>query len=184
VTADPVPIILPAMKSQYLVSQNEEETPVVVEQLEGNTYRVTVGEEAILLDAHQVGPGLYHFLNGHNGYNLLVDQAAAETKVYRNGYSVQVKLLDERQAARLAAVDLGPRRSADGIIAIRAPMPGKVVKRLVQEGEAVVVGQGIIIIEAMKMENELRTVVEGTVKQILVAEGANVESGENLVFIE
>jgi biotin carboxyl carrier protein len=63
-------------------------------------------------------------------------------------------------------------------------MPGKVVKTLVGEGDAVTSGQGIIVIEAMKMENELRAAAEGTVKTICVAEGDNVEAGETLVLIE
>jgi biotin carboxyl carrier protein len=74
----------------------------------------------------------------------------------------------------------GPR----GAGKVTAPMPGKVVKVLVAVGEQVTARQGVAVVEAMKMENELRAGRDGTVRQILVAEGASVDAGTPLVVIE
>ncbi|MCC6750652.1 MAG: hypothetical protein IT371_23545 [Deltaproteobacteria bacterium] len=63
-------------------------------------------------------------------------------------------------------------------------MPGKIVKYLVRAGEEVTVGQGLVVVEAMKMENELRSVVDGTVKQLGAPEGQSVEAGVDLMVIE
>ena len=63
-------------------------------------------------------------------------------------------------------------------------MPGKVVELLVSEGDTVAKDQGVIIVEAMKMENEIRATVEGTVKTIHVESGQAVESGELLIELE
>jgi biotin carboxyl carrier protein len=63
-------------------------------------------------------------------------------------------------------------------------MPGKVVKLLVKPGDAVKAGDGVIVVEAMKMENELKAPAPGTVKEIRVAEGKAVAAGEVLVVIE
>ena len=68
-------------------------------------------------------------------------------------------------------------------VAIKAPMPGRIVRVLVAVGDRVVARQGVVVVEAMKMENELRTPRDGTVKEIAVAPGAAVDSGALLLVI-
>ncbi len=68
-------------------------------------------------------------------------------------------------------------------VSIKAPMPGRIVRVLVAVGDRVAARQGVMVIEAMKMENELRAPREGTVKDIVAAAGATVESGAVLVII-
>ncbi len=63
-------------------------------------------------------------------------------------------------------------------------MPGKVVKILVKAGDQVKARQGLVVVEAMKMENELRSPKDGRVSDVLVAEGASVEAGRLLVVVE
>jgi biotin carboxyl carrier protein len=74
--------------------------------------------------------------------------------------------------------------SAGGPQRVIAPMPGKIVKVLVKPGETVVARQGLVVIEAMKMENELRASREGQVKDVHVVEGDLVEAGRLLTVIE
>jgi biotin carboxyl carrier protein len=73
---------------------------------------------------------------------------------------------------------------AAGTQQVLAPMPGKVVKILVKPGDEVKARQGLVVVEAMKMENELRSPKDGRVSDVLVAEGASVESGRLLVVVE
>lgn len=173
------------MKSVYIADIDNESRSVVVESKSNGTYSVTIeGGETMEIDALQVGRQEYHVLHQGRGHSFLVEGSTPEIVVYRNSEPISVRLLDERQAARLAASGGAPGRSVDGTIAITAPMPGQVVKRLVQEGDQVTAGQGVIVVEAMKMENELKSTVDGQVKAIKVEEGANVEAGECLVVIE
>ena len=171
------------MKSQLTLEDGSDRQKVIVEDAGGGSYRVTVGEQLVLVDARSTGPGQYHLLLGQDGHDLLVEHSSGAIRVHVAGIAVAVPLLTEVQAAR-AAIQAGPRRTADGAFAVRAPMPGKVVKLLVAEGDVVEEGQGVIVIEAMKMENELRAAVAGTVMKIRVAEGDSVESGEDLLLIE
>jgi len=67
---------------------------------------------------------------------------------------------------------------------VLAPMPGRVVRVLVKEGEDVAAGQGLVVVEAMKMENELTSPKAGRVKTVEVVEGAAIESGKLLVVVE
>jgi biotin carboxyl carrier protein len=88
---------------------------------------------------------------------------------------------DERQMASAAAAS---RRSHEGQLKILAPMPGKVVRVLVKPGEQVKVDQGLLVVEAMKMENELRAPRAGRISEVLVREGAAVEGGATLCVLE
>jgi acetyl/propionyl-CoA carboxylase alpha subunit len=78
----------------------------------------------------------------------------------------------------------GAERAASGVQRILAPMPGKVLRVLVQAGQEVAVRQPLVVVEAMKMENELSSPKAGTVKEIGVTEGTLVEAGRLLVVVE
>jgi biotin carboxyl carrier protein len=76
------------------------------------------------------------------------------------------------------------RAGGGGPAAVKSPMPGRVVKLLVRAGERVAVGQAVVVVEAMKMENELRATRAGTVRELRCAEGAAVEAGQDLVVVD
>ena len=89
-----------------------------------------------------------------------------------------VEVLDDRQAAARAA---GGHRARDAEGVLRSPMPGRVVKVLCAPGDHVERGQGLVIVEAMKMENELGAPGTGTIRTVHVEAGKTVESGQVLV---
>ncbi|MFZ5478126.1 MAG: biotin/lipoyl-containing protein [Myxococcota bacterium] len=93
------------------------------------------------------------------------------------GVAMDVEVVDpRRRALRLGA------GAAGGLVTTQ--MPGRVVRHLAKAGDAVRKGQPVIVVEAMKMENELKAPVDGTVAEVLVAEGQAVEAGTKLVRIE
>ena len=96
-----------------------------------------------------------------------------------DGDEVRLEIVDERAIA----AGRGVGRSADARQEIRAPMPGLLKRVHVAEGAAVSVGDALVTLEAMKMENELRAAHAGTVAQIAVAEGTKVEGGALLIVI-
>jgi len=103
----------------------------------------------------------------------------------RNG-DVDVLVCGVRVPVRIRAEGrTGTRSPASGDAPARvvAPMPGKVVKLLVKRGDQVTSRQGVIVVEAMKMENELRAGRDGVVREVLVTEGASVDAGTPLVVI-
>jgi biotin carboxyl carrier protein len=102
--------------------------------------------------------------------------------LWLDGFTFEVEALDERTRA---IHDLaGNRGTAAGPAPLIAPMPGLVVRVNVQPGDQVSPGQGLVIIEAMKMENELRAQAAGRVKAVPVAPGTVVEKGALLVELE
>jgi biotin carboxyl carrier protein len=98
--------------------------------------------------------------------------------VHVDGVPVEVTINRMRRAGATAvhAAGEGPQR-------VTAPMPGKIVKLLVKPGDKVQPRQGVVVVEAMKMENELRARAAGTVSEVRVAEGASVEAGAILVIL-
>jgi biotin carboxyl carrier protein len=109
----------------------------------------------------------------------LQNDRPGEWTVFVDGRSVAVSAR-VRGRGRQAAHDLS---DSDGPERIAAPMPGKVVRLLVARGETVVPGQGVAVVEAMKMENELRARRSGTVLDVLVREGASIEAGAAVMVI-
>ncbi|MCA9647565.1 MAG: biotin attachment protein [Polyangiaceae bacterium] len=114
-------------------------------------------------------------------FDLSLDgDVPGEVQAYANGHRAKARVETERSRAA-ASVRGGKSGSADGTI--KSPMPGKVVKVLVTEGQEVAAGTPVIVVEAMKMENELVAEGAGTVKKVFVAPGDAVEGGAKLVTI-
>ena len=115
-------------------------------------------------------------------YEVAVERRSnGERIVYVNGLAVPVSIMDprERLVRRRGAVsaETGPR-------SIVSPMPGRIVKVLVREGDVVAAQQGLVVVEAMKMENELRAPRAGQVSTVKIAEGMSVEGGAVLIVME
>ena len=117
-------------------------------------------------------------------YELVVEPLSpGQLRVTVNGRAIAVTL-SGLSGARGSRGHRGGIRAPDGAKQVVAPMPGRVVKVLVQPGETVTTGQGLVVVEAMKMENELRAPAAGTVRAVHVAEGAAVEANTVLIEIE
>ena len=118
-------------------------------------------------------------------WSVVIDGQAHEVaylgadRVWVDGDEVRLEVADERAIA----AGRGVGRSADARQEIRAPMPGLLKRVHVVEGAAVGVGDALVTLEAMKMENELRAMQAGTIVHIAVTEGTKVEGGALLIVI-
>jgi biotin carboxyl carrier protein len=118
--------------------------------------------------------------------SLLVDGRSYEVGLEARNGQYRIHLPDGAVTVELgeASRDGGARpRRPDGPERLTAPMPGRVVRVMVEEGEDVDSGQGLVVIEAMKMENELKSPRQGRVREIAVREGQAVEAGALLVVV-
>ena len=160
--------------------------------IDGKLHRVelTRGPEARLecrLDGRELNVDAVEA--GRDVLSIVIDGRAWEVKRERVGGDMQLMIAGERYAAEVRDPRSFRARKAagaglEGPKKLVSPMPGKVVRVLVTSGTEVEAGQGVIVVEAMKMQNEIKSPKKGTVKQILVAEGANVNAGDVMAIVE
>ena len=101
-------------------------------------------------------------------------------RVRVNGHAVRVTFVEHARGSGTVAGS----SAASGTKDVVAPMPGRIVKVLVKAGDRVARGQGLVVVEAMKMENELRAPRDGTVAAVRASEGMSVEANAVLVVVE
>jgi biotin carboxyl carrier protein len=151
-------------------------------------YDVAVDGRRQTVNAVPIGRTGWSLLLGGRSYDVgIVERATRELTVYVNGQPVPVGLgskLRERSGGELESGGHTPGSGLGGPQAVAAPMPGRVVKVLVRAGDAVAARQGLIVVEAMKMENELRAPRAGVIREVRVAEGASVEANAVLVVLD
>lgn len=158
------------------------EHEIEVEPVRGRRWRLSVGGRETVVDAQALGNGSWSVLSDAGWAVLLdVEEAGGEWIVEARHGRLRARVEDAR---RLAAMRAAPSSTTSGGAArLRAPMPGKIVRMLVAQGEQVAAGQSVIVMEAMKMENEMRAPATGNVIEISVEEGATVEAGQILMVI-
>lgn len=118
-------------------------------------------------------------VDGHS-YEVKREQTATDLHMWVGSTRYGVEVRDPRslRARRDGAADeKGPKK-------LVAPMPGRVVRVLVTEKDEVEAGQGVVVVEAMKMQNEIKSPKKGAVKKILAVQGANVNAGDVLAIVE
>jgi len=157
------------------------QTRTVEIERQGTQYLVRVDGQPRVVDVARAGRS-WSLLVGTRSYEIaFVEQVGGGVVVHVNGHAVAVA----RGAAGRRAPDTGAGVTAHhGPQRIIAPMPGRVVKVLVKAGEAVAARQGLVVVEAMKMENELRSPKAGTVAEVKVTEGMSVDANAVLIVVD
>jgi biotin carboxyl carrier protein len=144
-------------------------------------FLVHVDGQARHVDVASTGRS-WSLLIGARSYEIaFVEQPGGAMMVHVNGQSVGVSLGQAGRTGRTSSgtptVQAGPQR-------VVAPMPGRILKVLVKTGDPVTARQGLVVVEAMKMENELRSPRAGTVAEVRVTEGMSVEANTVLVVVD
>lgn len=175
------------MAKEYSAKVGDVERQLVVEPTDDGRWRVVLDGVERIVDARRTEGG---------PWSILVDGRVAVVDVEPNkdgdlvvelgGATATVKLVDPRRRRLEQAREVArkARGAGDGPEDVRAPMPGKVVKVMVKPGDRVTAGQGLVVIEAMKMENEIRAARDAGVKAVHVAEGQPIEGQQPVVTLE
>ncbi len=155
-----------------------EEIPVEVER-QGSGYRVRLRDEEFIVDVASIDAHVYSLrLEDGTQFAIVHHADGDEHEVALAGSTVRLQLVDPLTLKRRRREDEG---GAAGVVT--ALMPGRIVRGLVAAGESVRRGASVVILEAMKMENEIQSPADGTVDEVFVAAGQTVESGAPLVHI-
>jgi biotin carboxyl carrier protein len=164
---------------RYFVSFSDSKEPleIDVKELPSGVLEVTSGGKKIDVDVATVDGSLSLRVDGHV-VDLTTEGTPPDLGVIASGHRSYVRVESDRQrAASAAAKHTGG--SDDALV--RSPMPGRIVRVLVSSGDEVQIGQPLVVIEAMKMENELKSKRAGKVVEVHVAQGATVEGNAKLL---
>jgi len=162
----------------YRVTIGGRTREITVQPAYGGGWRVTVdgGPERLLLGG-PLGSAEWQIRDGDEVRTMGVSTADGDVYLQIDGYPLRAKVVDPRRDA-LAL------RAAGGEGAVVTEMPGAVVRLLVARGDRVTAGQPLIVVEAMKMENELRAPADGVISVVHVQPGERVDSGATLLTID
>ncbi len=159
----------------------KEAAPVDIEPAGDNRFKLTHAGKTFIVDALTLEHGTVSMLLDGTSYSVEFDEVGDEVQVLVRGQLTRVDVADERRLRLRAGT---AAFSVEGKQLISAPMPGKVVKVLVKLGDEVKEGQGLVVVEAMKMENELKSPKAGKVVELPAKEGTAVEINARLVVVE
>jgi biotin carboxyl carrier protein len=168
-----------ARPARFTALAGETTHALEIEPLGDGRWRIVIDGRERVVDSRQTGHGTFSLLIEHEAVELSVTSHGEEFQVVVDGRAHRLRLLDERALRRR-----GRTAAGDGAKEVRAAMPGKVVAVLIQAGATVERGQGLLVVEAMKMENEIMAPRAGVVAEICVQPGQAVEKGELLARIE
>ncbi len=143
------------------------------------TVRARVGKREYELNLQEVEPGVFWFNSEDQSIEATVTTNGDGYQVRIGNRHLHVELLDGRSAFLRSS-----QPDHDGIAELRSPMPGKVFRILVEQGDTVEANQGLLVIEAMKMQNEMKSPKRGTIRKLSVEEGMIVNAGDLLVEVE
>ena len=158
--------------------------------VQGKTFEVDILPDGTLLvngeprhvDFLSLSPALFSIIREYESHELVVEARDGNAiDVLMRGHLYNVEVLDER--AQLIRMRRGGAAADSGEVSIKSPMPGLIVSIPVEEGQAIQAGQTVIILESMKMQNELKAPRDGTVQRVSVAAGQSVEQGKLLVTL-
>jgi len=165
---------------KYEVLLSGKKRIVELAQTDG-AWQVTLDGQSLDASAVEIAPNVFSVLLNGQSHQIRVAPRPDGTLTLHTGlaeYAVEVSDPRSWSGRRHGALQ------AEGRQHVTAPMPGKVVRFLVAEGDTVEAGQGLLVVEAMKMQNEIRSPKRGKVQKLLAKEGQAVNAGEVLVWVE
>jgi biotin carboxyl carrier protein len=147
---------------------------------EDNRWKCVLDGEPIEVDAVVARPNVMSVIIGGQAFEVKRERTATDMHLWVKSARFAVDVRDPRSLRSRRAKSAG----VEGPQKLLAPMPGKIVRVISITGTEVEAGHGVLVIEAMKMQNELKSPKKGIVKEVLVAEGQSVSAGEVLVIVE
>ncbi len=162
-----------------LIARYEEMEIAVEVERHADGYHVTLGDRCFNVDLVNAGPYVRSLrLDDGTQHSLVHNRIGNQHEIMMSGSRIEVEIVDPLALKRKSREDA---EGEGGVV--KALMPGRIVRVMVEAGQAVQKGTGLLILEAMKMENEIQAPVDGTVEEIFVKPGETVEGGAALVHI-
>jgi len=166
----------------YLVKMDDVEYKVLVKEIEANKFEVHIDDKSYVVDARLTEGSVYSLLINNESFEADIDYKGENNyHVLTEGDLFKINVIDEMKAKLL-------QRRGGGVVegkqVLKSDMPGRVISVKVAVGDSVQEGDILLILEAMKMQNEIKAPKSGEVKELFVKEGENIAADAKLVVIE
>ena len=163
----------------YEIAVNGKSHKLNLQQREG-TWICMVDDREIAVDAVAVGPDVLSLIVAGKSFEIQRERQVGEMWIWLGGMRHNVEASDPKSLRGRK----GGAGTEKGPIKITAPMPGKIVRILVSDASEVDMGQGVIVVEAMKMQNEIKSPKKGTIRKLSAVVGAAVNAGDVLAIVD
>lgn len=162
---------------------NDRTATVEMVENTGKAFKIKVDDKLYEVDSLEVKEGVYSILNNNKSYLIDINSGTSNKnfEVVAWNKSFPVDIIDAEAKYMMSR---GKGASGDDENVISSPMPGKIVKILVAEGDEVKAGDTMVIVSAMKMESEYKVKQDSVVKEVCVAEGDTIDGHQPLVIVE
>lgn len=141
-----------------------------------NNYKILLDEKKYSAELVKIDSNLYSLICDGSTYTIAIQKEGKRIDLFFKGDLFSYEIPSQR--------DKGGTENTSGIDKISAPMPGRVVKLLIKTGDMVSEGEGVVVVEAMKMESELKTTIDGKITDISVKEGDTLDLGAHILTVE
>jgi biotin carboxyl carrier protein len=145
----------------------------------GERLRWRLDGREVEADAVEISPGLFSVLIGGESVEVRIERKGSDLRVFADGQEYVAAIQDPRELKK----DRAGAAEAAGRQSVTAPMAGKIIRCLVAAGDEVQASQGLAIVEAMKMQNEIRSPKSGKVERMAVVEGQTVNPGDVIAVV-
>lgn len=160
---------------KYSLKVNKKIISFDLTEEEGN-YQISLDKKKYSGELVKIDSNLYSLICDGSTYTIAIQKEGKEISLFFKGDLFTYEIPSQR--------DKGGSENTSGIDKISAPMPGRVVKLLKSVGDNVVEGDGVVVVEAMKMESELKTSIDGKITDISVKEGDTLDLGAHILTVE
>ncbi len=167
------------MKLDLLLNGKSRSWELVSGESQEGWREFSIDRRRVRADIVEVSPGVYSVLVDGVAHEVRMDEGANGWVATVHGRTYDIEVRDPRRWTPESAA-----LAAGGAQKVCSPMPGKVLRLLVAEGAEVQEGDGLIVVEAMKMQNELTSPKAGRVRSVEVAEGSSVTTGQTLIVVD
>ena len=165
----------------YQINSNGEDKNIEIISRKGNLIEAEIDGRQYQIDLLKLQNGVYSVLNEGASYNIELVKNSTKKYIATSGFNRFEFEIVDAETRYHRSIKGG---DADDANTISTPMPGKIVKILVEEGQSVQAGETVIIVSAMKMESEYKVVKDRIIKRVLVNEGDNIDGDQPLIILE
>lgn len=165
---------------QFVATVGTDEIEISAERHDDGRWRVALGDRVHVVDAREIRPGVWSLLCEGDSHVIDLDRRKRGTSIIVGTHEVMTQIEDARRKRLTQAVSSRAPRSGE---VIETPIAGKVVEIGISVGDTVEAGQSVGVLEAMKMENEIKAERGGTVEAVHVEAGQSVDTGDKLITL-